>query len=118
MRIVDLTTLYLDGGEGGVNTYLIEKARYLEKNLPEIEHTLVVPGQQTVKDRLGASTVYKLASPGLPGNPRHRVLVDFSRIAALLRELEPDVVEVDCSYFLGHLAARALGHRRVPIVGL
>lgn len=118
MRIFDLTTLYIDGGDGGVNTYLLEKARHFEKLYPEIEHTILVPGARTVKEKLGPSTVYKLRSPSLPGSPQHRVLVDFSRIASILRQEAPDIVEVDCSYLLGHVAARALRPRSVPIVGL
>jgi alpha-1,6-mannosyltransferase len=118
MRVFDLTTLYLDGGEGGVNTYLREKAAFLERLFPDVQHAAILPGSSTRIEKLGASTLFKLRSPSMPGNPQHRLLVDFRRIAAILREQAPDVVEVDTSYFLGHVAARALRPRRVPIVGL
>ncbi len=118
MRIFDLTTLYLDGGDGGVNTYLLEKARHLEKLYPEVEHTMLIPGARTTRESLGATTVYKLRSPSLPGNPLHRILVDFAKIRSILRQEAPDIVEVDCSYLLGHVAARALRPQHVPIIGL
>ena len=44
MRICDLTTLYIDGGAGGVNTYLLEKARYLADHGEMKDHTMIVPG--------------------------------------------------------------------------
>ncbi len=121
MRVLDLNTLYIEGGEGGVNTYLKEKSGCLADRAAmrgrEISHTLVVPGAVTRKDSLGASTIYTVKSPRVPGNPQHRLLVDFRRIGAILREEKPDVVEVDCSYLLGHVACRALRGRRVPVVG-
>src|SRR2546422_210285 len=115
MKVLDLTTLYIDGGEGGVNTYLREKARCL--GAMGIQHTVVVPGRETAKARCGSSSFYRLKSPQLLGNGQHRVLVDFPKIAGILHEEKPDVVEVDSSYLLGYVAARALRHRKVPIVG-
>jgi glycosyltransferase involved in cell wall biosynthesis len=121
MRVLDLNTLYIDGGEGGVNTYLREKARCLAD--PEalggrkIHHAMVVPGASTRKEALGASTLYTLKSPRVPGNAQHRLLVDFARIGAILKEEKPDVIEIDCSYLLGHVARRALRPRKPAIVG-
>ena len=125
MRVLDLNTLYIDGGEGGVNTYLREKSRCLEEigrgmnghARGPIRHTIVVPGIKNRKTTLGASKLYTVKSPRVPGNAQHRLLVNFPRIAAILREEQPDLVEVDCSFFLGHVAARALRPRRVPIIG-
>lgn len=123
MRIVDLTTLYLDGGDGGVNTYLTEKARYLARHRPDVEHAAIVTGRSTRTERIERTRVHFVRSPSLPGNPEHRVLVDFRRLGALLREEKPDLVEVDCTYFLAWAARRALRRqttagKRVPIVGL
>lgn len=121
MRVLDLNTLYIDGGEGGVNTYLREKARCLAdrgamQGRP-VAHTIVVPGESTRKTHLGASTLYTVRSPRVPGNPQHRLLVDCARITRILKDENPDVIEVDCSYLLGHIARRALRPHRVPLVG-
>ncbi|MBI4603801.1 MAG: glycosyltransferase, partial [Planctomycetes bacterium] len=122
MRVLDLNTLYIDGGEGGVNTYLREKARCLDGAVcpstgARVHHTIVVPGARDSRTTFGGSTLYTLRSPRLPGNRQHRLLVDFPRVARLLRDERPDLIEVDCSYILGHVAARAVRPRRVPIVG-
>lgn len=114
LRVCDLTTLYLDGGQGGVNTYLLEKARYFASR-PEISHAIVVPGRRSERRALFGSTVYTLKSPPLPSNPEHRVLTRFAEVERILQDETPTVVEVDCAYLLGKVAAQALA--RVPVIG-
>lgn len=114
MRVCDLTTLYIDGGEGGVNTYLYEKARDFARR-PGVEHAIVVPGERTEQRALEASTLYTIKSPRLPSNPQHRVLTHVREVKRLLRAMRPDVIEVDCAYLLGQVARSALPS--VPVVG-
>ena len=113
MRVCDLTTLYLDGGQGGVNTYLEEKARHFAER--GIAHAVVVPGKRTSKRKLHGTDLHTVKSPPLPSNPQHRVLAQFGQVQRLLREFRPDVVEVDCAYLLGKVAVAA--DRRVPVLG-
>lgn len=117
MRICDLTTLYIDGGAGGVNTYLAEKARYFSMQGGAIEHTIIVPGaQHSVQSHFG-STLYTIKSPRFLYNPHHRILANYRAIQQLLTAIKPDMIEVDCVYLLGHWALAAMGKRRVPLVG-
>ncbi len=116
MRVCDLTTLYLDGSESGVNTYLYEKARFLAGHPDRPRHVLVVPGRRTERRRLLDSTVYSIKSPRAPGKPDHRILTDFGLVREVLRAENPTVVETDCVYFLGRVARRVLTGR-VPLVG-
>ena len=117
MRICDLTTLYIDGGAGGVNTYLLEKARYLADHDGVKNHTIIVPGARNTKQSLFGSTLYTVKSPRFFYNPHHRILTHYRQIKQLLTAVRPDLIEVDCSYFLGHWAQAAMGKRRVPLVG-
>lgn len=114
MRICDLTTLYLDGGEGGVNTYLTEKARDLAER-SDCEHVVIVPGARSERRQLFSTTVYTVKSPRLPSNPQHRVLASLREVKRILRATQPDLVEVDCAYFLAQVARSALPN--VPVVG-
>ncbi|MGE0707381.1 MAG: glycosyltransferase [Planctomycetota bacterium] len=114
MRVCDLTTLYIDGGEGGVNTYLYEKARDFAGR-PDVEHLVVVPGERTERRRLFGSQLITIKSPRLPSNPEHRVLAALREVRRLLRDERPDVVEVDCAYLLGQVARAALP--QAPVVG-
>ena len=117
MHICDLTTLYIDGGEGGVNTYLTEKARYLAEHGGPYSHTIIVPGATNTTRALFGSTVYAIRSPRFVYNPHHRIITDVRRLKQLLMEVNADLIEVDCSYFLGHWARTIMGKRRVPLVG-
>jgi alpha-1,6-mannosyltransferase len=117
MRICDLTTLYIDGGEGGVNTYLTEKARYFDECGDTYHHTIIVPGAKNTRRSLFRSTVYTMRSPRFCYNPHHRVMTGFRQVKQLLMAAKPDIIEVDCVYFLGHWARAAMGKRRVPLVG-
>jgi alpha-1,6-mannosyltransferase len=117
MRICDLTTLYIDGGAGGVNTYLTEKARYLAAHGGGTHHTIIVPGARNAQQTLFNSTLYTVKSPRFLYNPHHRILTNYGQIKQLLTMVNPDLIEVDCLYFLGRWARAAMGKRRVPLVG-
>src|SRR5262245_28859953 len=104
MHICDLTTIFIAGGEGGVNSYLTEKARYLSSQGTAYRHTVIVPGAHNTRRALFGSTLYTLQSPTFCYNPHHRVLTHFHQVKQLLSRLKPDLIEVDCVYFLGHWA--------------
>ena len=115
MHICDLTTLYIDGGEGGVNTYLTEKARYLAEYGSSHRHMIIVPGAHNTLRSLFKSTLYTLRSPRFYYNPHHRVMICFRQVTQLLQQAKPDLIEVDCTYVLGHWARTAMGRRRVSL---
>lgn len=117
MHICDLTTLYIEDGAGGVNTYLTEKARYVAEHGAGRRHTIIVPGAQHAKQTLLTSTLYTVKSPRFFYNPHHRILASYRRIKQLLTVIRPDIIEVDCLSLLGRWAQRALAPRRVPLVG-
>lgn len=117
MRICDLTTLYIDGGAGGVNTYLLEKARYFADHRGVKQHTIIVPGARDTEQRLFDSTLYTVRSPCFVYNPHHRILTHYRQITRLLTMVRPDLIEVDCTYLLGHWARRAMRQTPVPLVG-
>ena len=74
MRVCDLTTLYIDDGEGGVNTYLREKSEYLGGQGRDFQHIVIVPAARSEVRRMGRSVLYAIASPRYPRNPQHRLL--------------------------------------------
>ena len=117
MHVCDLTTLYIDGGEGGVNTYLTEKARYFAEQGAAYSHTIIIPGATNTTRCLFGSTVHTIRSPRFFYNPHHRIMTDVHQLKQLLMHVKPDLIEVDCIYFLAHWARAVMGKRRVPLVG-
>ena len=116
MRSCDLTTLYIDGVAGGVNTYLLEKARSLADYNGVTNHTIIVPGARHAKQ----SSLARRCIPSKAPDSFTTHTIAFSPISAgqqLLRSVHPDLIEVDCSYLLGRWAQAATGKGRVPLVG-
>lgn len=117
MRVCDLTTLYVeDPCGGGVNTYLLEKARYLGER-PGCDHLMIVPGERDACVERFGTRIHTIRSRSLPSNPMHRVLTNFGKVRRLLAAEAPDVVEVDSAYLLGKVARSALAGRDVPVIG-
>lgn len=117
LRICDLTTLYIDGGEGGVNTYLREKARFLSRQGDGFSHSVIVPTAGNEVRRFEGSKLYGIASRRYFRNPQHRLLLNKRAVTEILRKLSPDVIEVDCASPLARIAARALAPKPPVIVG-
>ncbi len=117
MRICDLTNLYIDNGEGGVNTYLYEKARYLAQNKPDFEHYVIVPGEKDDCRKLFNSQLITIKSPRYFRNPQHRILFNRKAIQKHLRDVSPDLIEVDSASKLAHIAQAAFNSYPPPIVG-
>jgi ATP-binding cassette subfamily B protein len=44
-------------------------------------------------------------------------MTDFYQLKLLLMDVKPDLIEVDCIYFLAHWARAVMGERRIPLVG-
>ena len=117
LRFLETRRQETHAGAGGVNTYLLEKARYLADHGEMKDHTMIVPGAHNSKQSLFASTLYTIKSPRFFYNPHHRILANYRQIRQLLTAMNPDLIEVDCAYLLGHWAQAAMGERRVPLVG-
>jgi alpha-1,6-mannosyltransferase len=97
MRFCDVTIAYNESS-GGIRTYLDEKRRYLLEHTLH-EHLLIVPGARDRVERTGRATTVWIASPLLPNQDSYRYFARPDRIAALLHERRPDVVELG-SYYL------------------
>ena len=116
MRLVDITSFFSDSC-GGIRTYYREKARFL----PDlgIDCHFVVPGERDEEQPFGRAVLHRLAGPRLPGNGHYRLFGRRQKVAALLRRLRPDVVEVGSHYLLPRWVTDALAdmHPRPAVVG-
>lgn len=107
MKICDLTQSYTETG-GGVRTYLHAKREHIGAETDH-EHVLIVPGREDAREVVGRSTVYRVASPPVPGSSAYRLLLRSDKVLRILRAERPDVIEVHCTY---NLPWTALWHRR------
>lgn len=103
MRYCDLTLAYTPTS-GGIRTYIDAKRKYLDENLPDDEHVLIVPGPDTGIYRDGRLSVYTLASPIIPGCAPYRFFWHPKPLQDILEEVRPDVIELG-SFFICPFAA-------------
>jgi alpha-1,6-mannosyltransferase len=112
-HLVDTTMLFAPRS-GGVKRYLLAKRAWFAENRPQIEHTLVVPGDATGPNGRGAFTV---AAVRLPFGDGYRWPTSTRRWAEHLIALQPDLIEAGDPYGPGHAALEAGERLGVPVVG-
>lgn len=98
MRIVQLANFY-GPNSGGLRVCVDELARHYVTRGHEV--MLVVPGEadrREVTTVVGAGsghlTVVHLESPRIPGLGGYRAIVDIGEVRGLIREFQPDVIEL------------------------
>lgn len=112
-HLADTTMMYAPKS-GGVKRYLMAKRAWLARRRPDIRHTLVVPGAKTVADADGLVTV---AAARLPFGNGYRMPASLSKWEAVLRLIEPDVIEAGDVFVPGHAALETGEALGVPVVG-
>jgi alpha-1,6-mannosyltransferase len=99
---------------GGVRRYLTAKRAWLETKRRDIRHTLVVPGAHTGAEGPGLVTV---AATRLPFGDGYRMPASVTKWEAVLKALQPDVIEAGDVFVPGHAALEAGEALGVPVVG-
>jgi alpha-1,6-mannosyltransferase len=100
---------------GGVRTYLLQKARYVESR-PELRQILVVPGARDSIHETNGVRCYRLHGPSVPTQKPYRFMLATRSTSRIVAHERPDLIEVGsawCAPWLVHLATRSL---QVPAV--
>ncbi|WP_309605822.1 glycosyltransferase [Phenylobacterium sp.] len=113
-HLIDTTMMYAPRS-GGVKRYLSAKRHWLETRRPDIRHTLVVPGAATRAEAAGLVTI---AAVRLPFGDGYRMPASPAKWEAVLRGLEPDIIEAGDVFVPGHAAMDAGQALGVPVVGV
>jgi alpha-1,6-mannosyltransferase len=115
MKICDLA-LFDQASSSGVKTYITSKIRYVGRR-PHLDHVVIVPGAADSVRIEGRSKVISVR--GVPSPyPGVFLGVNLVRIARLVEEEAPDVIELNCQYTLPWAAFLATRRSRTPIVGV
>jgi alpha-1,6-mannosyltransferase len=99
VKVVDITSFF-SATAGGIKRYYRAKAAHLPG--AGVECHFVVPGAASGSERFEQTdaTLHRVAGPALPGNPDYRRFGDRRALAALLRRIAPDVIEIASHYTL------------------
>ena len=112
-HLIDTTMMYAPRS-GGVKRYLTAKRAWLAARRPDIRHTLVVPGASTLMQDDGLVTV---SAARLPVGDGYRMPASPGKWAAVLRTLNPDIIEAGDVFVPGHAALEAGEALGIPVVG-
>ncbi|MGH7527109.1 MAG: glycosyltransferase [Gemmatimonadales bacterium] len=100
---------------GGVRTYLMEKARYVQRR-PSLRQVLVVPGARDEILEADGVRCYRLHGPSIPTQKPYRFMLATRSTSRIVAHERPDLIEVGSAWFapwLVHFATRRLD---VPVV--
>ncbi len=114
LGVLDITK-YFGDTSGGIRTYLLQKAAYVEAR-PALRHTLLVPAARaSITDGDGIRT-YRLAGPRIPTQAPYRLLHSAAAIRRIIRHERPDVIEIGSPFAVPWLTRRATRGLSVPLV--
>ncbi|HUR93573.1 MAG TPA: glycosyltransferase [Gemmatimonadales bacterium] len=114
LGVLDITEFF---GEttGGVRTYLLQKARYVQRH-PELRQAIVVPGARDEILEASGVRCYRLHGPSVPTQKPYRFMLATRSTSRIVAHERPDLIEVGSTWFapwLVHLATRRID---LPVV--
>jgi alpha-1,6-mannosyltransferase len=95
---------------GGVRTYLLQKARYVEAR-SDLRQVLVVPGARDSIHQGDGVRCYRLHGPSVPTQKPYRFMLATRSTSRIVAHERPDLIEVGsawCAPWLVHLATKRL----------
>jgi alpha-1,6-mannosyltransferase len=109
LSILDISEFY---GEttGGVRTYLLQKARYVQRH-PTLRQVLVVPGARDSIQEAAGVRCYRLHGPSVPSQKPYRFMLATRSTSRIVAHERPDLIEVGSAWsapWLVHLATRRI----------
>lgn len=113
--VLDITEFFGETS-GGVRTYLLEKARYVEARL-DLRHVVVVPGPRDgITDTTGVRC-YRLRGPRVPTQAPYRFMLATRSSRRIVEHEGPDVIEVGSIGLVPWVVRHATRRADVPLVG-
>ncbi len=112
--VLDITKWFGETS-GGVRTYLLEKARYVEAHT-DIRQVLVIPG---ARDSITQSTgvrCYRLRGPRVPTQRPYRFMLATRSIRRIIHHESPSIIEVGSCFLVPWITAHAAKKSDVPLV--
>ena len=111
--ILDITK-YFGETTGGIRTYLLAKARYIQSR-PELRHLLVVPGAQDGLAEEQGVRCYRLRGPRVPFDQSYRFLLATRTTRRILEHERPDLIEVGSPWLVPWVTRRANRGLQAPL---
>jgi alpha-1,6-mannosyltransferase len=114
LTVLDITKFFGDA-TGGIRTYLLAKARYVQEQ-PSLRQVLVVPGAEDALAEEGGVRCYRLRGPRIPFDQSYRFLLATRTTRRILDHERPDLIEVGSPWLVPWLTRHANRGLRAPLV--
>ena len=100
---------------GGIRTYLLEKAKYVEAT-PSLRHVLVVPGPADSITQSEGVRCYRLRGQPVPTQHPYRFMAGLRANARIFAHERPDVIEVGSTGLVPWIVNWASRGTGIPVV--
>ena len=112
--VLDISEFFGDTS-GGVRTYLVEKARYVERS-PDLRQTIVLPGAQDAINDAARVRCYRLRGPRVPTQAPYRFMLAVRSNRRIVEHERPDVIEIGSLGLAPWNVARVSRRLGIPLV--
>jgi alpha-1,6-mannosyltransferase len=114
LTVLDITEYFSDAS-GGIRTYLLAKAAWVNAQVP-CRQVLVFPhhGDSIIEGE--RSRVYGLQGPRIPLNPQYRLIFSTRTPRRIIEHERPDLIEVGSHLLVPWVTRFANRRARVPVV--
>lgn len=114
LSVLDITKWFGETS-GGVKTYLLQKARYVEDR-PSLRQVLVIPGARDAITSGDGVRCYRLRGPRIPTQHPYRFMLATRSIQRIVGHERPDIIEVGSPFLVPWITRRAARRFDVPLV--
>jgi alpha-1,6-mannosyltransferase len=112
--VLDITKWFGETS-GGVRTYLLQKARYVEAR-PNLRQVLVIPGARDSITHGTGVRCYRLRGPRVPTQRPYRFMLATRSIRRIIHHEVPSIIEVGSCFLVPWITAHAAKKSNVPLV--
>lgn len=112
--VLDITKWFGETS-GGVRTYLIEKARYVESRT-DLRQVLVIPGARDSITHGTGVRCYRLRGPRVPTQRPYRFMLATRSIRRIIHHESPSIIEVGSCFLVPWITAHAAKKSNIPLV--
>jgi alpha-1,6-mannosyltransferase len=114
LGVLDITKWFGETS-GGVKTYLLQKARYVEAR-ESLRQVLVIPGARDSITTGDGVRCYRLRGPRIPTQHPYRFMFATRSIQRIVEHERPDVIEVGSPFLVPWITRRAARRFDIPLV--
>jgi len=114
LSVLDITKWFGETS-GGVRTYLLQKANYVEARA-RLRQVLVIPGARDSVTGGSGVRCYRLRGPKIPTQRPYRFMLATRSIRRIVEHERPDVIEVGSPFLVPWITHRAARRCDVPLI--